>query len=55
MGLGLSTALSIFKSHKALIHVESLENKGTTFVINFNKDDPYTGTLSGTAQCVQLQ
>lgn len=37
MGLGLSAAYGIFKSHKASMHVESKLNSGTTFVMNFEK------------------
>ena len=37
MGLGLSAAYGIFKSHSAAVSVESTENCGTTFTIEFNK------------------
>jgi signal transduction histidine kinase len=39
MGLGLSAAYGIFKSHKAAMHVESEVNSGTTFIMNFEKVD----------------
>lgn len=38
MGLGLSAAYGIFQSHKASMHVESMPNKGTTFILDFNKN-----------------
>jgi signal transduction histidine kinase len=37
MGLGLSAAYGIFKSHKAIMHVESAVNNGTTFIMDFEK------------------
>lgn len=37
MGLGLSAAYGIFKSHKATMHVESVVNNGTTFIMDFSK------------------
>lgn len=37
MGLGLSAAYGIFKSHKATMHVESVVNNGTTFIMDFDK------------------
>lgn len=37
MGLGLSAAYGIFKSHNAVVSVESIEHCGTTFRIEFNK------------------
>ena len=37
MGLGLSAAYGIFQSHKASMHVESVLNTGTTFIMDFNK------------------
>ena len=37
MGLGLSAAYGIFKSHKATMHVESLVDNGTTFIMDFEK------------------
>jgi len=37
MGLGLSAAYGIFQSHKASMHVESVLNNGTTFIMDFNK------------------
>jgi PAS domain S-box-containing protein len=37
MGLGLSAAYGIFQSHQATMQVESELNKGTTFVMDFNK------------------
>jgi PAS domain S-box-containing protein len=39
MGLGLSAAYGIFKSHKAAMHVESEVNMGTTFIMDFEKVD----------------
>jgi len=39
MGLGLSAAYGIFKSHKAAMHVESEVNQGTTFIMDFEKVD----------------
>lgn len=38
MGLGLSSAYSIFKSHGSEVLVESIEKSGTTFTIEFSKD-----------------
>lgn len=38
IGLGLSTAYGIFKSHKATVHIDSAVNNGTTFIIDFNKN-----------------
>ncbi len=38
MGLGLSAAYGIFQSHKASMHVESVLNTGTTFIMDFNKN-----------------
>lgn len=38
MGLGLSAAYSIFKSHKAKMSVQSVVDKGTTFIIDFDKN-----------------
>lgn len=38
MGLGLSAAYSIFKSHGSEVLVESIEKSGTTFTIEFSKD-----------------
>lgn len=37
MGLGLSAAYGIFKSHKATMHVESIVGNGTTFIMDFDK------------------
>ncbi|HTE12262.1 MAG TPA: ATP-binding protein, partial [Chitinophagaceae bacterium] len=37
MGLGLSTALSIFESHKALVEVKSALGNGTSFNLIFKK------------------
>ncbi len=37
IGLGLSAAYGIFQSHKASMHVESVLNNGTTFIMDFNK------------------
>jgi len=37
LGLGLSAAYGIFQSHKASMHVESVLNNGTTFIMDFNK------------------
>ena len=37
MGLGLSTALSIFESHKALVEVKSALDNGTSFNLIFKK------------------
>ncbi|MEO5682440.1 MAG: ATP-binding protein [Chitinophagaceae bacterium] len=37
MGLGLSSALSIFESHKALVQVKSARGAGTTFHVIFKK------------------
>ena len=38
MGLGLATSYSIIQSHKGVINVESEVNKGTNFLIRFNKN-----------------
>lgn len=38
MGLGLSAAYGIFKSHNSVVSVESKENFGTTFTIEFNNN-----------------
>lgn len=37
VGLGLATSYSIIQSHKANIQIESKQEKGTNFIINFNK------------------
>jgi len=37
LGLGLSAAYGIFQSHKASMHVESVLNNGTTFIMDFDK------------------
>jgi signal transduction histidine kinase len=37
MGLGLAACHSIIESHKGTIYVESKLNKGSNFVINFNR------------------
>jgi PAS domain S-box-containing protein len=37
MGLGLATSFFILQSHKAKMHVESQLDKGTNFIINFDK------------------
>ncbi len=37
MGLGLSAAYGIFQSHKATMQVESTPDRGTTFILDFNK------------------
>jgi C4-dicarboxylate-specific signal transduction histidine kinase len=37
IGLGLAASYSIIQSHKAKIQVESMVNKGTNFIISFNK------------------
>jgi len=37
MGLGLSSALSIFESHRAVVEVKSALNAGTSFLIIFKK------------------
>jgi len=37
MGLGLSSAISIFESHRALVEVKSTINAGTSFFIIFKK------------------
>jgi PAS domain S-box-containing protein len=37
MGLGLSAAYGILKSHKATMSVESMVNNGTVFIMDFNK------------------
>ena len=37
MGLGLTASFSIIQSHKARIHVESMVDVGTNFLIKFNK------------------
>lgn len=37
LGLGLSAAYGIFQSHKASMHVESVVNNGTTFIMDFDK------------------
>jgi signal transduction histidine kinase len=39
MGLGLTASFSIIQSHKAKLHVESVENQGTIFRISFKKDE----------------
>ena len=39
MGLGLATSFFIFQSHKAKMHVESKLNKGTNFIIDFDKGE----------------
>ena len=39
MGLGLSSALSIFESHRALVQVKSARGEGTTFHIIFKKSN----------------
>lgn len=38
IGLGLATSYSILQCHKASIHVESQVNKGTNFIINFDRN-----------------
>ncbi len=38
IGLGLATSYSILQCHKASIQVESTVNKGTNFIINFNRN-----------------
>lgn len=38
MGLGLTASYSIIQSHKASIHIESGINRGTNFLISFNKN-----------------
>jgi len=38
MGLGLAACHSIIESHKGTIYVESKLNKGSNFVINFNRE-----------------
>lgn len=37
IGLGLAAAYSIIQSHTGTIHVESMIDKGTNFIISFNK------------------
>jgi signal transduction histidine kinase len=37
IGLGLAASYSIIQSHKAKIQVESMVDKGTNFIISFNK------------------
>lgn len=37
VGLGLTAAYSILKSHKASVHVESKEGEGTLFMLSFSK------------------
>ncbi len=37
MGLGLAACYSIIESHKGTIHVESKVDKGSNFIINFNR------------------
>ena len=37
MGLGLSAAYGILKSHKVNLQVESVVDNGTTFILDFNK------------------
>ncbi len=39
MGLGLATSFFILQSHKAKMYVESKLDKGTSFIINFDKAD----------------
>ncbi len=39
LGLGLSAAYGIFQSHKATMQVESMVNNGTTFIMDFNKNE----------------
>jgi len=39
LGLGLSAAYGIFQSHKATMQVESMVNNGTTFILDFNKNE----------------
>jgi signal transduction histidine kinase len=37
VGLGLAATYSIIQSHKGTIQVESILNKGTSFIISFSK------------------
>ena len=37
MGLGLAACHSIIESHRGTIHVESRVDKGTNFIVNFNR------------------
>ena len=39
MGLGLTASFSIIQAHKATINVDSIEGKGTSFYMRFNKPD----------------
>ena len=39
VGLGLAASYSIFQSHKANVYVESKIDKGTEFVITFNREN----------------
>ena len=41
MGLGLSAASGIFQSHNATMQVESAPNRGTSFILDFNKSIDY--------------
>jgi len=42
MGLGLAAAYGIFQSHKATMSVESTLNTGTTFTMEFNKNNVFS-------------
>jgi signal transduction histidine kinase len=37
MGLGLAACYSIIESHKGTIHVETKVDKGSNFIISFNR------------------
>ena len=46
VGLGLAASYAIFQSHKANVYVESKIDKGTEFVITFDRDN---GLLENTS------
>jgi len=46
VGLGLAASYSIFQSHKAGVYVESKINRGTEFVITFNRDNELLESIS---------
>ncbi|MGG1658449.1 ATP-binding protein [Brevibacillus sp. NRS-1366] len=39
-GMGLTQVFSVFKSHNAIVNVESSENQGTKFVVKIHMDNP---------------